>query len=522
MKGPLPFEVDTVIVGKYPQPSPYARTLHSDLSYAGGGPASLILSYILHGHIPYYVGKHYDNLLHSRLSRQPNLLNISPDIYSHILSSIRYSSQALPVNTLLDTLIRPNADTQISSESYIEWRYDPAKAVPHVVLAAAPQAGGQWAERETHCTDEIGALSYSEMLSLPGYSFEEHYLEKYGNPLPDFQRPTQAQVAAYYAAYPEKAGVADTLMGSSIVSNVIRTSNGFEISPFGISCKHLVLATGIFNIISPVPPRLSVLKQVEDHCKPLLVVGSGFSAADAIISASPQRKIIHIFQWHPETKQSPLRACHKNAYPEYVGVYRLMKASASPGVSARTDTSVRRRRSSIIMKQRDWGANYEGLPNATIEQAFIQDGRAVASILTEKGTVMRREIGELQYLIGRRGTLDFLDSQLRAEVLDGAHFESFSATDGLISSRTLRAKAEHDLEVAPGVFIIGSLTGDSLVRHAYGACVYAASRIHDRESCQPTMSSTDMPLTTHDAPHTLPTHTDLHIDRKELVVGYTN
>jgi hypothetical protein len=443
------------------------------------------------------------------------------------MSSIRYSSQALPINTLLDTLVRPNADTQINSESYIEWRYEPKRAVSHVVLAAAPHAGGQWAERDTHFTDDIGALSYSEMLSLPGYSFEEHYLECYGSELPEFQRPTQAQVATYYAAYPQKASVADTLMNSSKVSRVSRSSKGFEILPFGLSCKHLVLATGIFNIISPIPPRLSVLRQANDCLKPLLVVGSGFSAADAIISAAPRRKIFHIYQWQPETKQSPLRACHKNAYPDYVGVYRLMKNAASHAMVSQTRPSLRTRRSSVSVftKKRDWEATYEGLPNATLEQACIQDGRALVKIRDEKGVVEVREIGELQFLIGRRGTLDFLDPALRAEVLSGSNTEETSTSDELISSRTLRAKAEQDLEVAPEVFIIGSLTGDSLVRHAYGACLYAASRIHDGDSGSHVLNSMGITLDGHDTSmqnSAVPAHTDLHIDRRELAVGYSS
>jgi hypothetical protein len=41
----------------------------------------------------------------------------------------------------------------------------------------------------------------------------------------------------------------------------------------------------------------------------------------------------------------------------------------------------------------------------------------------------------------------------------------------------LRSKVLEDLELAPNVFAIGSLTGDSLIRFAYGSCTYAAARI---------------------------------------------
>src|SRR5581483_857929 len=49
--------------------------------------------------------------------------------------------------------------------------------------------------------------------------------------------------------------------------------------------------------------------------------------------------------------------------------------------------------------------------------------------------------------------------------------------DGLISGKTLRVKVMEDLEVARNVFVIGSLTGDSLIRFAYGGCIYAASKL---------------------------------------------
>jgi hypothetical protein len=47
----------------------------------------------------------------------------------------------------------------------------------------------------------------------------------------------------------------------------------------------------------------------------------------------------------------------------------------------------------------------------------------------------------------------------------------------MLSGQTLRDKVLEDIEVAPNVFAIGSLTGDSLIRFAYGSCTYAAGKI---------------------------------------------
>lgn len=70
-----------------------------------------------------------------------------------------YSTQALPINVLLDTLMRPNADTEIGEcESRLRWEVDASKAVSHVVLGSAPEAGGQWAEDQLGFGRDVEAL----------------------------------------------------------------------------------------------------------------------------------------------------------------------------------------------------------------------------------------------------------------------------------------------------------------------------------------------------------------------------
>lgn len=72
-----------------------------------------------------------------------------------------YSNQALPINVLLDTLIQPNADTEIGeARSRIKWERSSSRRVDHLVLGDAEKAGGQWAE------DPIGANRDCETLRL--------------------------------------------------------------------------------------------------------------------------------------------------------------------------------------------------------------------------------------------------------------------------------------------------------------------------------------------------------------------
>lgn len=491
------------------------------LNSVGGGPSSLILSYILHGHIPHYSRTHFDALLDNKLLKERNLLKVTPDAYSHFYSSLRYSTQALPLNTLLDTLIRPNADTEIDPESCVDWVYQPHRAIDHVILTHGNDSGGQWVDNSVSTNLDIGTLSYSEMLSLPGYSYAEHYELQNRVPLPELQRPSRAEVADYFAVYPHAVGIQESLYTGAHVNSVSRTHNGFFIGSHGISCKHLVLATGIFSQTIAPPPLISPLARLDANSDPLLIVGSGFSAADAIVSVPSTRKIVHIFRWSPDTRPSPLRGCHHAAYPEYAGIYRQMKlASMASNAPRAVSPMMRRRKSNPFFSHRDWASAYEGLPNAEIVEVRTQGHSARLRIRLESGDIVERVVGGLEYVVGRRGNLDYLSPQLRRELLKPPEkFERPSKQEFLISGRTLRRKVEKDFEVAPGVFAIGSLTGDSLVRHAFGSCVAAASRImgtardgnvQDRE---PAHVKNGYEVQASGGAE----HADLHVDRRTII-----
>ncbi|KAH3943888.1 hypothetical protein HBI81_047350 [Parastagonospora nodorum] len=508
-------------------PGDLARCEFFDTVIVGNGPSALILSYILHGHIPYYIGGHHDVLLDAKLKKNLNLLHLTEDLYAHFAASLRYSTQALPVNTLLDTLIRPNADTEINPKSCVEWRYEPETAVEHVVIGDARHAGGQWADEPVEASKDIGTLSYAEQLSLPGYSYQEHVAKRQKEHQCDFVRPSRVEVADYLRAYPKAVGIADAVFAETKVDGVYRTKDGFMIGSLGIRCKHLVLASGTFSVNIPPPISLAPVAQLDTVQEPLLVIGSGFSAADVIISAPPTRRIIHVYQWAPDKRPSPLRGCHHTAYPEYATVYRQMKLAAITSNKTRAAKSPAARRKSSPYQNRDCTL-YEGLPNAeTISVSTSPETKtATITLRLASGEQITRSVGGLAYVVGRRGTLSFLSPTLRAEILE-------HDTNNLISGRTLRAKIEAStLEVARNVFLTGSLTGDSLIRHAVGGCVFAAGRISSvipsaySPDCtpSPTCSSpasdedgdVELGLEKTSTRERTNGHADLHLDRRTL------
>jgi len=129
-----------------------------------------------------------------------------------------------------------------------------------------------------------------------------------------------------------------------------------------------------------------------------------------------------------------------------------------------------RQRASKIIRD---GA-YEGLPNVEVTGVQVGDDCTMVTLRRPDGTFTSRLVSGLSYAVGRRGSLSYLDTALRSEVLGETRN---SPPEPIVSGQTLRGKAMADLEVTRNVFVIGSLTGDSLIRYAYGGCVYAASKL---------------------------------------------
>ena len=461
-KSLIPAEIDTVIIGN--------------------GPSALILSFILHGNIPYYDSDngHPDSILHQKLLKSPSLLDLDVgDLTAHFAASrLSYSTQALPVNVLLDTLIRPLADTSPGKHrSCVTWRHEPEKSVAHLVLGNTSRAGGQWADNPIAGSWDIDALSYAEMLSLPGYSLTEHRRKRNGECAEKFDRPSRREVAEYLAIYPEIVGISGSIHTNFQVDGISRIPTGFQIASPGIRCKHLVLASGTFSQLIPARPLLQPLLHLTPSCcssrPPLLVIGSGFTAADVILSSPPGHRVLHIFKWTPDERPSPLRACHPRAYPEYASVYRKMKLAAKACSGARESVTPISRRKSISIEHANGQDLYEGLPNTYITDVIMGDKSATITLRQSNGQCIEREVSAMQYVIGRRGSLDFMDHDLSGEILGSEKF----AERAIISGKTLRGRAEDSLELAANVFVIGSLTGDSLIRFAFGGCVFAAGEI---------------------------------------------
>lgn len=455
----LPAETETVIIGN--------------------GPAALFLSYLLHGNVPYYNldGRHAhpDRILHNKLkARQGSslyeALHETPHLCEHFEASGRYSTDAWPVNVLLDALLWPNADVDWDCESTVAFVSDARYRRDHVVLGSASQAGGQWAETTGQSEGENAkTLSYSEQLSLPGYSFAQFHLDEYGREMAQLERPRRPQVTAYYAAYPARVQICDTLMNGHRVGSVLRRPDGsYEVSgtdastrPFSLTCQRLVLACGLFTHLIEPPVMLSPYVGRNQGClihhrAPILIVGSGFSAADAVIENLGKRPVVHLFKWKTARYVSPLKHCHRSSYPEYADVFRRMKLSAGQVTTTASP-------------------DYHGYSDCEVTGINEVGGRYEVSFVEgSSGSVQKVVVGEIAVLAGRRTSLDFFEPGILAGLrIDSRH--GWLEKSGLRDQITAEGPA---LTVDGGrVLCIGSITGDSLVKFMFGAAMGAASQI---------------------------------------------
>ncbi|EEH41400.2 hypothetical protein PAAG_09111 [Paracoccidioides lutzii Pb01] len=327
-------------------------------------------------------------------------------------------------------------------------------ATSHLVFGDVDQPGGQWTDCPEGTTADVRSLIYAGMLSLPGYSFSEHHEQVHGCSLPPFTRPSRQAVAEYLAAYSISVGISGSIRCNEEIQGIVRTENGFYIGSHNITCNKLILASGVFaESIPPTPLLLPLLRlpspsPVLSRPAPLLVVGYQSIASEKLPSASLAR---------------------------VRGYYRLMKrafvqlnqngSSRSPKLVGGTSIP--------FLEGRNWEDDYEGIPNTIITDVVLDYETALVAFRCQAGITFSRKVSGLAYVVGRQSTLSYLSNNLLAEIFGKQSLKECER----ISRKRMRARALEGLEVTNNVFIIGSLTGDSLIRFAYGGCIYAAGRL---------------------------------------------
>ncbi|XP_043946039.1 oxidative stress-induced growth inhibitor 2 [Protopterus annectens] len=347
----------------------------------GNGPSGICLSYFLSGYRPYFApdATHPNPILQCKLEESRSLSLVDQDL-QHLSEGLEGRSSN-PVSLLFDALILPESDFGQDYESTLEWKLEPGQSIPHVVLGRGPP-GGAWHAME----GSMLTLSLANWMELPGLKLKDWVREKRRNLRND--RATPDDIASYYVHFVNKMGLQDNFLCGTCVTSLRRipcsqdgkakrlnsgckgactncTVKGaesevayenvndlWEVSGyrerkegkvhFSICAKNVVLATGTHDTpawlgvdgedLPYVCHSLSEFEaaiasgSVDQDSDPVLIVGAGLSAADAVLCAHHLNiPVYHAFRRVVSDPAMIFNQLPKVLYPEYHKVHQMMR-----------------------------------------------------------------------------------------------------------------------------------------------------------------------------------------------------
>ncbi|KAL3216354.1 hypothetical protein MRX96_033107 [Rhipicephalus microplus] len=410
------------------------------LDLSGNGPSGITMSYFLAGNWPYYApgACHPNPYLHARLEDNRDLSLVEQDLSS--LSSGLEGRSCNPVSLLLDTLCHPDADLGSDEPSTLSWVHDSSKALDHVVIGSGPP-GGSWQRMD----GGILTISLGSWMELPDLTFKEWDSSK---PLPSQgspQLPKPRSVRPYKSEDDPKGGHLWEVKG-------VNKQAG---AAFCYVTPHVVLAAGHYDsprrlnipgedlpFVSHDLGRLEVLlRDTKSSIKKLAVVGSGLSAADAVIAARFHGvDVCHVFRKKVDDPDLVFNQLPRSMYPEYHKVHQMMSSAEHyPGYKAYAHCQVR---------------------------CIHSDGRIELDSHSDI-----RDVSHVLVLIGSHPNLDFLP-------LAGTQL-------GLVAGLPVDCRANpiqihqytHETEALEGIYALGPLVGDNFVRFLQGGALAVTAHI---------------------------------------------
>lgn len=443
--------------------------VYKEVVVIGNGPSGITMSYFLAGNWPYYApgACHPNPYLHARLEDNRDLSLVEQDLSS--LSSGLEGRSCNPVSLLLDTLCHPDADLGSDEPSTLSWVHDSSKALDHVVIGSGPP-GGSWQRMD----GGILTISLGSWMELPDLTFKEWDSSK---PLPSQGSPncqnrvSVQRVAEYYRDYVNLKRLQHYFRNFSSVQSVrpykseddpkgghlweVKGVNKQAGAAFCYVTPHVVLAAGHYDsprrlnipgedlpFVSHDLGRLEVLlRDTKSSIKKLAVVGSGLSAADAVIAARFHGvDVCHVFRKKVDDPDLVFNQLPRSMYPEYHKVHQMMSSAEHyPGYKAYAHCQVR---------------------------CIHSDGRIELDSHSDI-----RDVSHVLVLIGSHPNLDFLP-------LAGTQL-------GLVAGLPVDCRANpiqihqytHETEALEGIYALGPLVGDNFVRFLQGGALAVTAHI---------------------------------------------
>jgi len=230
--------------------------------------------------------------------------------------------------------------------------------------------------------------------------------------------------------------------------------------------KNVVLATGLdkANRLGVEGEDLSFvihsLRELEEaveaggltpNSDPILVIGAGLSAADAIISAQGHDiPVVHLFRRAVDDPQLIFNKLPVNLYPEYHNVHRMMSEG-----SIEVD---RQMKGETVEREH---LRYQSYAQTVVKN--ISRDRRVTIIGPNTETEM--QVSYVLVLIGASPNLEFLNTEIQLGKVDKNNPIEIDAYT-------------HESVNIPGLFAMGPLTGDNFVRFLQGGALAISSFAH--------------------------------------------
>lgn len=245
--------------------------------------------------------------------------------------------------------------------------------------------------------------------------------------------------------------------------------------PFSLFAENVVLATGasdsparlgvegedlpyVFHSVHDLGVAVSCHGKLGSSSDPVLVVGAGLSAADAVLCALNHRvSVLHAFRKHADDPGLIFKQLPKTLYPEYHRVYHMMCSKVYPAPPAANPTAPS---TSFLFP------DYSSFPEHCV-LSFQPDMHCV--IRGSNGVLRVFKVSMVLVLIGTYPNLFFFKEQGQYLGLDPSRPISCRQNPIDINPYTFECNAE------PGLFAMGPLVGDNFVRFLKGGALGIAS-----------------------------------------------
>uniref|UniRef100_A0A8D0CZT2 Oxidative stress induced growth inhibitor family member 2 n=1 Tax=Sander lucioperca TaxID=283035 RepID=A0A8D0CZT2_SANLU len=467
---------------------PLREVIRGDL-LPSNGPSGICLSYLLSGHKPYLdtATVHPNPIIYRKLQETKHLSITEQDL--EYLSEGLEGRSRNPVAVLFDTLLHPNADFGYEFPPVLQWRRDKQQHIPHLVLGRATP-GGAWHAME----GSMLTISLGIWMELPGVNYRDLTNGKRRDATSD--RATPEEISSYYRNYVKLKGLQKNFVDNTYVTSVQKLCRGHEGEvrgyqqlqndthvPFSLFAENVVLASGasdspvrlgaegedlpfVFHSISDLGLAVS-RRKLDMNSDPVLIVGAGLSAADAVLCACNSNiRVLHVFRKSVDDPELIFKQLPKTLYPEYHKVYNMMCSQTYTNVAP---SSALNRPQAVSNMAGNTSVSlfpdYTSFP----EHCVVSFQSDMKCLLQGNNSLKAFKISMALVLTGTNPNLFFLKGQ--GQYLGQDPTKPISCTQNPIDIHPYTFECTKE----PGLFAMGPLVGDNFVRFLKGGALGIAS-----------------------------------------------